>query len=96
MNKFAPFAACFGLLGALVLGGCTAGHYRRAADRAAYGIIKEKSPRVRNMDPHFTIEQTNKLSLAGYPVVTNIPDFLGPDGERERGAHVLRDRKSVV
>lgn len=90
MNKSSPFAAGIGLLCALALGGCTAGHYRKAADRAAYGIIKEKSPRVRNMDPHFTIEQTNKLSLAGYPLVTNVPDFLGPDGERERGARVLR------
>ena len=90
MNKSAPFGSWIWLLCALVLGGCTAGHYRQSADRTAYGIIKEKSPRVRNMDPHFTIEQTNKLSLESYPVVTNVPDFLGPDGERERGARVLR------
>ena len=90
MNKSAPFGSWIWLLCALVLGGCNAGHYRQSADRTAYGIIKEKSPRVRNMDPHFTIEQTNKLSLESYPVVTNVPDFLGPDGERERGARVLR------
>lgn len=74
----------------LILAGCTANHYRKSADREAYGLIKEKTPRVRNMDQNFTIEQTNTISLDGLPVATNVYEFLGPDGERERNAHVLK------
>jgi outer membrane protein TolC len=70
--------------------GCTANHYRRSADKAAYGAIREKTPLVQNMDPNFTIEQTNALSLDGLPLATNVQEFLGPDGERERGARVLK------
>jgi len=33
--------------------------------------------------------QTNLVLLDGLPVNTNLPDFLGTEGERERGAHVL-------
>src|SRR6266404_6334529 len=73
---------------ALVLMGCTTNHYRKSADREAYGAIKEKTPRVRNMDPNFTIEQTNAVALEGLPmIVTNALEFLGADGERERDAH---------
>ncbi len=73
----------------LILAGCTTKHYRKSADKEAYSLIKEKSPRVRNMDQNFTIEQTNSISLDGLPVATNVYEFLGPDGERERDAHVL-------
>jgi outer membrane protein TolC len=41
------------------------------------------------MDQNFTIEQTNTISLDDLPVATNVYEFLGPDGERERNAHVL-------
>jgi outer membrane protein TolC len=41
------------------------------------------------MDTNFTIEQTNLVLLEGLPVVTNVPEFLGPDGQRERGARLL-------
>ena len=77
------------LLG-LALAGCTANHYRKSADKAAYGIIREKTPLVQNMDPEFTIEQTNAPALDGLPVVTQVEEFLGPDGERERGARRLK------
>ena len=73
----------------LALTGCTANYYRKSADRAAYGAIKGKTPLVPDMDPHFTIEQTNTLSLARLSVATDAPPFLGPDGEREKGAHSL-------
>jgi len=66
-----------------VLAGCTTNYYRNSADKETYGVIKEKTPRVRNMDPHFTIEQTNTISLDGLPVATNFYDFLGQAGERE-------------
>ena len=74
----------------LVLTGCTVNHYRKSADRQAYAVITKKTPQVPNMDPHFTIERTNNLSLEGFPISTNVPDALGADGEQERGARVLR------
>ncbi len=70
--------------------GCTATHYRQSADKAAYSAIKQKSPLVKNTDPAFTIEQTNDILLGNLPVVTNVVDYLGKDGESERGAHILR------
>jgi len=79
----------------LALTGCTPNYYRKSADQAAYGAIQGKTPRVPDMDPHFTIEQTNVLSLEGLPVATNGPEFLGPDGERETGAHILNLEKSL-
>ncbi|MSU59111.1 MAG: TolC family protein [Pedosphaera sp.] len=90
MKSFAPFRLTLGLAGALAFAGCTAAHYRKSADRSAYSAIKEKSRRVHNMDPHFTIEQTNTLALDALPVTTNVFEFLGADGARERGARVLR------
>jgi outer membrane protein TolC len=79
----------WGLLTLLVLTGCTANHYRKSADRAAYGIIKQTSPAVPNMDPNFSIEQTNLIALAEFPLATNVPEFLGAAGEREMNSHVL-------
>ena len=75
---------------ALVLAGCTTNHYRKSADRETYGAIKEKTPFVRNMDPQFTIEQTNAVALDGLPITTNAQEFLGSYGEAERGAQVLK------
>ena len=79
-----------GLLLAVAVAGCTSTHYRTAADRAAYGAIRQKSPAVKNMDPTFTIEQTNAVELAKLPVITNAVDYLGPHGEAERGASRVR------
>src|ERR1035437_5113683 len=79
-----------GLLLAVAMAGCTPGYYRKSADRAAYGAIQQKTPFVKNMDRSFTIEQTNALYLDKLPVVTNVVEYLGPDGEMERGAHILR------
>jgi outer membrane protein TolC len=84
-----------GLCLLLALTACTTSYYRKSADQAAYGVIKSKTPQVPNMDPHFTIEQTNTLSLDGFAVATNVPDFLGPDGEREMGAHILDLEQSL-
>ncbi len=79
-----------GLLLAVAVAGCSSAHYRNAADKAAYGAIRQKAPAVKNMDPAFTIEQTNAVELANLPVVTNAVDFLGPDGDAERGASRVR------
>lgn len=75
---------------ALALAGCTAAHYRKSADKDAYRAIRQKTPAVPNMDPNFSIEQTNQISLQHLPVTTNVLEFLGTDGEGERGARVLR------
>ena len=80
--------AGLGLLAGLT--GCTNAFYRKSADRVAYGAIAQKAPHVRNMDQHFTIRQTNAISLDVFPVTTNTADFLGQQGKREVGARVLR------
>jgi outer membrane protein TolC len=73
----------------LMLAGCSQKHYRNSADNQVYGVVKSKSPLVPNMDTNFTIEGTNLVLIESLPVNTNIPAFLGLEGERERGAHVL-------
>ncbi len=78
-----------GLLLVVALAGCTSSHYRKSADKEAYRAIRAKSPLVTNMDSNFHIEQTNVLSLTKLPISTNVEEFLGPEGERERGARVL-------
>ncbi len=90
MNWSAKTSWLPGLLLAVAVAGCTSAHYRTAADRAAYGAIRQKAPAVKNMDPAFTIEQTNAVELANLPVVTNAVDYLGPHGEAERGASRVR------
>jgi outer membrane protein TolC len=81
------------LLGTLAcavwLAGCTAAHYRRSADKETYRAIAGKSSLVTNMDPHFTIEQTNTVDLTGLPVVAETNDFLGEAAAAEVGARIL-------
>lgn len=95
-KMFARPGRLAGLMLLLALTGCTANYYRKSADRAAYGAIKGKTPLVPNMDPHFTIEQTNTISLDGLSVAVDVPPFLGPDGEQEIGAHVLNLEQALV
>jgi outer membrane protein TolC len=73
----------------LCLCGCTAKHYRSSADKDAYAAIAQKTPLVTNMEPHFTIEQTNVLVLDGLPKVTMTNDFLGEAAAAELGARVF-------
>lgn len=79
-----------GLILSVALTGCTANYYRKSADREAYSTIKGKAGLVPNMDSRFTIEQTNQFSLDGFPISTNVPDFLGANGAVENGARQLR------
>ncbi|HEX7469236.1 MAG TPA: TolC family protein [Verrucomicrobiae bacterium] len=90
MKSSARYWSLPGLLLAVAMAGCTSGHYRKSADRAAYGAIRQKTPLVKNMDTSFTIEQTNAIYLGNLPVVTNVVEYLGPDGKTERGARILR------
>jgi outer membrane protein TolC len=79
-----------GLLVLVAMVGCTSSHYRKSADKAAYGVIREKTPLVKNMDAVFSIEQTNSLSLGNLPGFTNAVDFFGSEGVTELGARILR------
>lgn len=79
----------------LLLAGCSTAHYRKSADREAYRTIAGKTRAVKNMDDHFTIEQTNSMSLDGLPMTTNISEFLGTDASKETGAHVLSLDKAL-
>src|ERR1044071_945482 len=96
MKPSAREVSLAGLLLVIVLAGCTASHYRKSADTEVYRAIQGKSPLVTDMDPKFTIEQTNVLSLEGLPVSTNIPDFLGPEGEHEPGAYILNLKDTLA
>src|SRR5262249_53960645 len=80
---------------ALPLVGCTPKHYRRSADKAAYGLIAQKSPLVTNMEPHFTIEDTNQIRLEGLPVATATNDFLGDAAQSEIGSSMLSLDKAL-
>jgi len=66
----------------LCLCGCTASHYRASANKQVYDAIARKTPLVTNMEPRFTIEQTNALVLDGLPEVTVTNDFLGENWAR--------------
>src|SRR5712671_6354840 len=97
-NRVTPFMKRFSQPGSVTLlavlsfllsAGCTTQHYRKSADKEAYRAVAQKTPLVKNMDEHFTIEQTNQLSLDGLPVAAKVEEFLGPDGEVERGARVI-------
>jgi hypothetical protein len=83
------------LFASWVLAGCSTAHYRKSADQAATSLIAEKAPLVPNMDPHFTIEQTNVLSLDDLPVATEPEEAFGPDAEMEVGARVLSLAKAL-
>ena len=83
------------LAGALALGGCTANFYRKSADKEAAQVIAEKTPAVPNMDPHFTIEQTNAVALEGLPKIEQAEEFLGAEKKTELGASVVSLEKAL-
>jgi outer membrane protein TolC len=87
MIRYSHIGFILGLFLILAMTGCTAAYYRKSADAAAYGVIKEKTPRVDDMDQDFTIEQTNRFHLEGLPVETNAVDYLGENGKSEAGAY---------
>src|SRR6266545_2350584 len=94
MKRFLP-AGLFALLLLAFSPGCSTQHYRRSADKEAYGVIAQKAPRVKNMDEHFTIEQTDQLSLGDLPMGAPVEEFLGPDAEGEREARVISLEKAL-
>lgn len=79
----------------LAAAGCSTSHYRESADREAYRSIQQKSGAVTNMEPRFTIEQTNRFSLEGLAVSEQVEGYLGPAGESERGAAIVSLEKAL-
>jgi len=79
----------------LILAGCSTEHYRKSADQEAYRLVAEKAGQVPNMDPRFTIDQTNQVVLEGFPRAETVEEFLGTAGESERGAAVLSLEKAL-
>jgi len=77
------------LLLVLLPGGCGTAHYRKSADKEAARIIAQKTPAVPNMDPRFTIEPSNEISLAGLTLTTNLEAFLGNEGLSESNAPIV-------
>ncbi len=79
----------------LILAGCSPEHFRRSADAETAKIIAQKSPRVPNMDPNFTIEPTSTPSLEGLPTSPQAPDFLAAEGQVEKDAPILSLEKTL-
>jgi hypothetical protein len=82
-------AGLWSLLLAIVVAGCTASHYRKSADKETYSAISTKAPLVTNMEPNFTLEQTNHLDLTEFPQSSVTNEFLGEAAYTEIGAKVL-------
>jgi outer membrane protein TolC len=75
--------------GIVVLAGCSSQHYRRSADKEAYRLIAEKTPRVPNMDTNFTIETNLLVSLENLAVVEKSEEAMGEDGKAEIGCRIV-------
>ena len=95
MRRFVQSGPVFLVCLVLLSAGCTTAHYRQSADKEAYGAVAQKTPLVKNMDEHFTIEQTNQLSLDGLPITTNVEEFLGPDRQAEAGGKIISLEKAL-
>lgn len=84
------------MLSICILGvSCTTDHYRNSADDAAAGLIAEKARLVPNMDPRFTIEQTNSLALEGLPVLQEEEEAFGPEAALEVGGKIISLEKAL-
>lgn len=86
-----PIAGAMLLL-ALIGGGlmgCSTEHYRKSADKEAYQIIQQRSPKVPNMETNFTIEANPMVPLNDLPVVETIDKTLGATSTNELGSRIL-------
>lgn len=89
MRLTALIVGLAGVVLTALLAGCSAAKYRASADKEAYAAIAHAGRQVTNMEPHFTIESTNAVSLAGFPTVETAEEFLGDYAEAEKRAAVL-------
>ncbi|MSU61178.1 MAG: TolC family protein [Pedosphaera sp.] len=79
----------------LGVGGCSRNYHRKAADHEAAQVIAAKAPSVRNMDPHFTIEQATNSIIDALPVVQQTNDFFGVEAAAEVGARMISLEKAL-
>src|SRR4051794_7089045 len=84
-----PFSVVAIALSLVLLAACTTKHYRKSADKEVAQVVASKTPRVPNMDTNFSIETTNKLSLAHLPVYEKSEEAFGQEREMEKGARIL-------
>lgn len=83
-NPFSLLLPCF-----LVASGCSTRYFKKSADEEAFKLIREKSGRVTNMQPGFSLD-TNLLShLEGLALSENPGAFLGEQASVEAGAKIL-------
>lgn len=80
----------------LLSAGCSTTHFRKSADREAYGIIGEKTPAVPGMDPKFTIEPQDATNLLdNAPEVVEKDEFLGEAAGTTGPARVISLEKAM-
>ncbi len=87
-KTFAGACLLLAMLGIAHLG-CSTDHYRKSADKEAYQIIKQSSPKVPNMETQFSIETNQIVALNDLPVVEKIDEVLGPTGTNEISCRIL-------
>lgn len=73
----------------MIVSGCSTRHYQRSADVEVYEAIAQKTPRVPNMDPEFSITDTNTLDLSRYPINETTPAFFGSGSTLEVGHRIM-------
>lgn len=86
---FIPCWWSLGLAFAVALTACSPRHYRNSADKEAYRLIAEKTPKVPNMETNFTIETNRLVSLEDLPVLEKPEEALGQDGKAEIGCRII-------
>lgn len=89
MKRFVHRLTYPGVIALLALAGCSAGHYRRSADKEAYALLNSKSAQVKNSGTAFDIDQTNRVVLDHLPLAKTMAEFLGSDAATEVGARIL-------
>jgi outer membrane protein TolC len=94
MLRHFHFWGCLGLV-TLLLVGCTANRYRKSADKEVAKAIAQKTPKVPNMDPRFTIQSNASISLLDLPVHDTDDAFFGDEKAMEKGARILSLDKAL-
>lgn len=68
---------------------CSTTHYKNAADKEAYKIIEQGTPKVPGMPGEFSIDEASPFDLEHLPVFEETVSFLGEAAANEAGAHVI-------
>ena len=87
LSRACPAVLCLAL--AAAVSGCSTKYWKGSADGEAAKLIREKTPRVPNMDTNFTIEPRAPIDLGTLGMAPEPGDFLGAEAATERVARVL-------